>query len=572
MKLLAVSETVNGTHTGHIADIYLEVRPGSGNVYIDTFPLTKIDTQMSTRFAKEIACSTLGANCNIYDFFYRIRSESIIIGGPSAGAAISTLTFANLEGLEIDETVAITGTINSGGQVGRVGGIKAKIDAAALNGITKVLIPKGETVLTEDNRTIDFINYSRELGIALVEVSRLQDSVFEFTGKRYDLPQSEVFLDGEYNSIMRELAENLCRRSSKLREDLLVESGLRHKGINTSSVDSLKQKGEEVFGDGKHYSAASYCFGANVKYNSEMFRVQNLTSEQFLNNIDLIAEKFDRIDAVVEGRVFTTISDLETYMIVKERIIQGLDYLESAKNYFDANNREKAFYDLAYGIERYHSAESWARFFGKQSEQYALVNATVKRFCINKVSEAEERYQYVAYLFPGTLRDTKKEINRARIDFKNGNYELCIFKAAKAKAEADVVLNVFGLEPEHLPGIIEQKIEIVRESIARETQKGIFPILGYSYLEYAESLKDEDEYSAMLYLEYALELSSLDIYFEDQVKKGINLDLRMDMSLILFLVIGIGIGFVIASQMIRRSEGKKRAVKRHKRPKSRKKK
>src|SRR3989338_4195875 len=55
MKLLAVRETETG-YEGGIADLYLEIKPGSGRVFLETFPLTRTDTQMSTRFAKAIAC------------------------------------------------------------------------------------------------------------------------------------------------------------------------------------------------------------------------------------------------------------------------------------------------------------------------------------------------------------------------------------------------------------------------------------------------------------------------------------------------------------------------------------
>ena len=51
MRLLAVSETENGQEGG-IADLFLEIEEGSGRVFLETFPLTRLDTQISTRFAK----------------------------------------------------------------------------------------------------------------------------------------------------------------------------------------------------------------------------------------------------------------------------------------------------------------------------------------------------------------------------------------------------------------------------------------------------------------------------------------------------------------------------------------
>ena len=55
LKLLAVQENSNGTLTGSDADLYLEIQEGSGRVFLETFPLTKLDTQISTRFAKDAA-------------------------------------------------------------------------------------------------------------------------------------------------------------------------------------------------------------------------------------------------------------------------------------------------------------------------------------------------------------------------------------------------------------------------------------------------------------------------------------------------------------------------------------
>ena len=59
------------------------------------------------------------------------------------------------------------------------------------------------------------------------------------------------------------------------------------------------------------------------------------------------------------------------------------------------------------------------------------------------------------------------------------------------------------------------------------------PILGYSYYEYANTLKEDDESSALLYSEYALELSSLEIYFKEQ-KVDVFGDIDFD-TLIIFI-------------------------------------
>ena len=76
------------------------------------------------------------------------------------------------------------------------------------------------------------------------------------------------------------------------------------------------------------------------------------------------------------------------------------------------------------------------------------------------------------------------------------------------------MLSAAGFESNKIGDIIEEKKSIAKKQIAKEINKGAFPILGYSYYEYGNVLGTTDPYSSLLYLEYALELSSLEIYFE----------------------------------------------------------
>ncbi|MDO8481210.1 MAG: S16 family serine protease, partial [Nanoarchaeota archaeon] len=122
IPLLAV-HMEDGVTGGSTAELTLEVVPGSGRVFVDTFPLTRVDTQMSMRLAKEVACDFLEKDCRDLDFIYTIRADSPIIGGPSAGAAAAVLTVATLSSVQLPQDIAMTGTINSGGLVGPVGGL-----------------------------------------------------------------------------------------------------------------------------------------------------------------------------------------------------------------------------------------------------------------------------------------------------------------------------------------------------------------------------------------------------------------------------------------------------------------
>ena len=545
MKLLAVKETENG-YEGGIADLYLETKPGSGRVFLETFPLTRTDTQMSTRFAKAIACDALEKDCDDTDFFYTITADSAIIAGPSAGAAISVLTAAMLENLELNENYAISGTINSGGLIGPVGGLKAKVEAAKKAGLKKVFIPAGELIVRLDNATIDLGNLSKELGIEIIEISTLSEAVKEFTGKEIKQNFGNIDISLEYVQTMKSLAKELCDRSNKLSAEV---KNLNY-SLNVSAIKenarNLTTKGKDAFEDQTFYSSASYCFGANVEYSTLSYLSKNLTKVQATKEIVRLKKEIDNFENDVENKERKTITDLEAYIVVKERLTEAEDSANQALEILNMTNRtERAARAIAYANERINSAYSWATFLGKEGKKFNLNKEVLKKSCQNKISEADERKQYVELYFPNPLDAIKKEIEQATEELEKGNYELCLSMASKAKADVDIILSVFGVSDEQYKNIAERKLEIVRNNIARQSTKGIFPILGYSYYEYANSLKDSDVFSALLYSEYALELGNLDIYFKESNHKGKKFEI--DKRLLGIFIAGVLTGFLAAS-------------------------
>ncbi|MBD3354514.1 hypothetical protein GF361_00855 [Candidatus Woesearchaeota archaeon] len=546
MKLLAVREANN---EGSVADLFLEVKSGTGRVFIETVPLTKFDTQISTRFAKDIACDYLDRDCSRYDFFYAINADAPIIGGPSAGAAISVLTAAVLEDVEIDEDVSITGTINSGGVIGPVGGLKAKIEAASEANINTVLIPKGERFLKEINLTLDLTDYAKKYNVAVVEAGDLTDALYYFTGRRFKEDTKDFEVNKEYENTMRFLAKDLCNRTEKLKKEF---AGFEERGLaedftaKKENADNLSTKGEEAYEKEAYYSAASFCFGANLKYREILLRLNRY------DDFVLIEKEISDIDSAVDGVPINTISDLQTYIIVKERIKDASNYLESAKESYGEGEDYEV--DLAYAVERIYSAKSWSVFFDIKGREFDFERKSLMQSCMNKLSEAEERYNYAKLYFPNTLEGSKKELEDAYEDFKNDDYELCLFKASKVKAESDVVLSVVGVAENQIETVLENKLKIVRNVMAEQQEKGMFPILGYSYYEYANQLKEDNKISALLYTEYALELSNLDIYFNHK-KKFVAIGDTDGERLMLFLG-GIVIG-VMAVFLIKRKKKQK---------------
>ncbi|PIN68513.1 hypothetical protein COV94_04230, partial [Candidatus Woesearchaeota archaeon CG11_big_fil_rev_8_21_14_0_20_57_5] len=447
MTLLAVSETANGM-VGSVADLSMDMEAGKGRVFMETYPVAKFDTQLSTRIAAQIACSYLHEDCSTKDFFYTINAHSSIIGGPSAGAAVAVLTVAEIAGVPIDQRTAITGTINSGGLIGPVGGIKEKIEAAKSAGMTRVLIPRGEamreipeqiavlvnetnatavdnatSILPKDiptlNETLDLVAYGKQLGLEVIEVGTLDEAVQLFTGKQLRAPPAPLVIDPAYTNIMRYLAVQLCNRSQQLSREV---DQPEERAIN------LTTKGVDAFYAGRFYTAASYCYGSNVVMRQQLLRqaagiamdapagdeTSNETEatsagSRYDNNSFLqgfqqsIITNISAMQQLVDSRDLNTMLDLQATIVVKERLIEA-DYFAHLNT--DPDN-------LGLAAERLESARSWDTFFGKGQKQLTLDATSLSGACIARLAEAEERLQYVALFYPLALDDARRDLDRA---------------------------------------------------------------------------------------------------------------------------------------------------------------
>jgi len=524
LTLLTVGERPDGTRVGGTADLFLTIRPGSGQIFLDTQPLTRIDTQSSARYANRVACAYTQKACSRYDFFYTIRAGSSVVGGPSAGAAIAVLTAAMLEGKHLNESVAITGTINSGGIVGPVAGEQEKITAAKAAGITTVLLSafstpsrvnksylallnkskksEKENQHGEENRSVNLSRLSTPLnlssfGIRVVQVSTLDEAMAYFTGERHREATPQLTVPASYTVIMRRVAHTLCGRRDGLLQNatsILNTTLLNASRLNLSRAALHRQD---------WYSAASYCFGDLIRLRGALFGEEtpegrNRTAERVLAWISSYATKVDR-------HPLRTLGDLETKLIVTER-------LDEAQKALQETNITAG--ELGFAYERAYSAEAWSAFFAMKGPAIKLDGERSKEACEEKLAESRERASYIGLYLPASLlKGVNEGLNAAEQDARRGRYEECLFRAAKAAAETNLLAGSLAVPKQKIDRLVTKKLEAVAEVIGEESERGFFPILGYSYYRYATSLAASDPYSALTFAEQALELSDLDIYF-----------------------------------------------------------
>jgi uncharacterized protein len=523
---------------GGIADVYLEIKPGNGAVYIESFPLTQLDTQVSTRVAKEIACQRSRVDCTQYDFFYFINVHSSVVGGPSAGGAITVLTYAVLEDLPIDNTTAMTGAILSGGIIGPVGGVRGKVAAAAQNGYKRVLIPAW------DNQT--GIPLGDRYNIDIVRIRNIDEAISYFTGQVIATPPVIEPPEG-YTKGMEEVSLTLCEHAH-----LLLDS-LDATNASNTTLFALTQyeRGVNETGRAAYYSAASLCFSSALVSQTELFT--NKTSEQRREILEDIIADHRKLDEALTDKTLKTIADIEISMIVHERLRNVRDRLNTT------NVTDPDPIDLAYSYERLETAHAWFSLLGKvESKEADITPERIEQSCRQKLEEAQERVNYISYIYPTVSRSVEESLGSAFDAAQEQDYLQCLLAASQAKAEANALLTALSVPAEEFKTVVREKLAVSRSQLARQQTSGTFPILSYSYSQYSESLLESEQYSASLYAEYSLELGMLDIYFPPRHNRMI-----VDTQLLLVFVSGAVLGALSAlviSQLIERSRRPKKVT------------
>lgn len=189
---------VDNESNGVITLLVVEAVPGSGRTLVDIDNLLFWgDTQHSIRIAKNVAKNITGIDVNKYDLVYNIYANASVIGGESAGAALTLATIAVLQNKSLRDDVIITGTINHDGTIGPVQAILPKAKAAKAHNASLFLVPLlesrevtyetkkhcetfGATEYCTEEQIPKYINISEESDIEVKEVGTISDAMKYF--------------------------------------------------------------------------------------------------------------------------------------------------------------------------------------------------------------------------------------------------------------------------------------------------------------------------------------------------------------------------------------------------------
>lgn len=194
----AVYQTDSG-YAGSVTNITVFVTKGWGDVYVSTYSLTQEDFQGAATAAARVVTKLLDLDFSKYNYYFRVKSDAVIVGGPSAGVAMAVAVYSALTGVPINRSVMVTGMISPDGTVGPVGGIYEKAQAAASQGAKVFLVPPGQSVVTMyrtvvrrigpfrvntyEPQQINLAEYAeKNWNLKVVEIATIEDALRYFFG------------------------------------------------------------------------------------------------------------------------------------------------------------------------------------------------------------------------------------------------------------------------------------------------------------------------------------------------------------------------------------------------------
>lgn len=429
--VVAVTQLSNGSYLGVSADLYVRITcPGSGHVYVETLPLTQLDLQASTRVAALVASRVAGIDFNSCDYYASVRAESPIIGGPSASGVTAVAFASALLNLPLRNDVVMTGMIMPDGSIGPVGGLKAKLEAAASRGAKVFLVPYGQTkdvdyvVVTERRgsliiqRTqqivVDLVDYGRKLGVNVVPVANVYDAINIFTGGAFKAPDvgNASYLIGRISPSLDPVFKSwISNLTSEIDKYVDLGDSIKDRALSTlrgatstyvrnliinieTSINTALRNGKELESQGLLYAASSTYFQALIYAKWRYYLLNTILNNTYIDyligNINtsaysVISEVHRLLDSGID------LASLSVVANVLERAYDSVLYLNMSIN---SQGVDTMAYYLALADARVYTAKLWLGLLN-----YRLVGTYVRPEHIKDMATYIQSLAYNLYSY-----------------------------------------------------------------------------------------------------------------------------------------------------------------------------
>ena len=532
LPAVSQNETTGATY-GVVVRLNVKLMyPGTGEIFLNTRSLTEMDMQGSARIAAMVAGELTQADTSKYDFLLTLYANSTIIGGPSAGAAITVAMIALLEGVNLSNDVMMTGMISPDGSVGVVGGIAEKAHAAAEWGAKYFLIPEGQA-LTYNSTTFEPVNVTQLAGerwnLTVIEVSDISEAVPWFTSlsfPRAPFPTTPLATE-KYLEIMRQQClEDIAQANLSLSEALNLSSSpdIDPAQLPTiqNYVNTSRERLEEAlsaFNESSFYVASSKAFQSRIfsrsaanmaRYYSASEGKRDAVMDQVWSEVQ---GRIDEAKRALNGTETRGITSLECYAAADSRELDAESHLSNSHTFYSLNDPETALYEAGYAFERAGTVLSWLQladlYAGRLSTSpHDLSDMAQRVFSDASVmaTYADLLYsevfglpiQWIVIFFPQfSFIDPYEPLDRAGGALDEGRWAAATFLSLESEVRSTVAIKFIDILVlsnddeevlQRLRDVANSSMERARVSIEESRRMGVEPVLSVSRYEFSQDL------------------------------------------------------------------------------------
>jgi len=432
MPQIAYSEACSGSisqyvpavmgESGGLVKVTETMAPGSGNVFVTINPHIGLATQDSLDLAVAYAELMAGQRNQTCDAFFSFDASqgTDLIDGPSAGAALTTMTYALLENRTMRNDTIMTGTIEVDGSIGAVGGLYEKAKGSAAKGAKYFIVPSEDIfellllkgVQKENNITVlQADDMEQVVGFMLDNKSIEQKGIVTKEAPIPDPPQyddSDIALFRPVARFMMDLEKNSSDHLSGSSNDVDVNA-IRSFYENENLVQ------ERLFSRGYLFSAANSAF---LDY------IDITTIQAVLNNDADLARKKGELGICLTGLKYPQMdeSNMEWMIGANLREAWAMDKYNSTDPEKEALKEQKfvEYRDLMNGV-------AWCDVGKALIASAPSGGSKVDQGVWRNIAEA--RLKEAGALVQDPTKDTFARLSIAQDSFSNGDYGAAIYDA-----------------------------------------------------------------------------------------------------------------------------------------------
>jgi uncharacterized protein len=494
VPLVADSSTPDGEQ-GILLFARVIATNGTGHVFVDTSPYTQVDLQGSARLAAMVASDVLGIDQRSYDFYYIIDISSPIIGGPSAGAALTMATIAAINNWTLDPGVVMTGMINPDESIGPVGGIPYKLEAAAARNYTLFLVPEGTVIISKNvEETIDVLKLGKDLNVTVKEVSTIQEVVKIFTGHELVKPAfNGTVLTSGYIDLLEPLATNLKKEASDMYKET---EGLTSQSPYLAQAKDIISRADKMYDDQKYYAATSLYFNSmiNIRTARWIYGYSNeADKEKYMSElIGRVENQINLSESELELFKSGGVDDVGAVGAAESRITSSKIELDEAMK---LNNTDEKINALAFSHERARTARWWLTLSTPTGK--VVPEDILKDRAGWYLSQAQSISTYMQELLsqssvhPVIISGSSDDLIHAQKEMKSEYYSGAIFDSLQGSVKSSTLIGFMGMLDAQKK--LEQSAGDAKLAINEARLAGIEPTLAVSAYEYAETMQDPYE-------------------------------------------------------------------------------